>query len=60
VRRDRRGNQQTYVVQQDDLGSTLRVAETATNTIGSTSTASMETAVVVPAPPTDARIGAAA
>jgi hypothetical protein len=44
-------SQQTYAVQQDDLGSTLRVVETATNTIGSTSVASTQTAVVIPPPP---------
>jgi hypothetical protein len=38
---------QTYVVQAADLGSTLRVAETATNTLGSAASASAQTAVVV-------------
>jgi len=43
--------QQTYVVQQDDVGSTLRVVETATNAIGSSSSESQQTAVVISLPP---------
>jgi hypothetical protein len=37
---------QTYVAQATDLGSTLRVAETATNTLGSATSVSAQTAVV--------------
>jgi hypothetical protein len=41
------GTTQTYVVQATDVGSTLRVAETATNTLGTATSVSVQTAVVI-------------
>src|SRR5262249_56749170 len=38
----------TYVLQATDVGATLRVAETATNTIGSATATSLQTAAVIP------------
>lgn len=48
--------QQTYQVQQSDVGDTIRVVVTATNSIGSTSVSSAQTAVVQGGAPPGATI----
>jgi hypothetical protein len=47
---------QTYVVQQADIGSTLRVAVTATNAGGSASATSAQTATATAAPPANTAV----